>query len=85
MSSKFHQKISIEFQLIIFFKFQLDLSYNKIKKLPNNLTEWHRLEDGINLQGNPLHCDCESQWMLDDILNHLYAHTKHQHLLDELR
>ncbi|XP_063700464.1 leucine-rich repeats and immunoglobulin-like domains protein 2 [Culicoides brevitarsis] len=63
----------------------LDLSYNQIRKLPNNLTEWHRLEDGINLQGNPLHCDCESQWMLDDILNHLYAHTKHQHLLSDLR
>lgn len=65
--------------------FQLDLSYNKIQSLPNNLTEWHRLEDGIDLQGNPLHCDCESQWMLDKVLGHLYENQQHQRLLADLR
>lgn len=61
------------------------MSYNQIKRLPNNLTEWHQLEDGINLQGNPFRCDCDSQWMLDKVLSHLYENQQHQRLLDDLR
>ena len=64
---------------------RLDLSYNQLTSIPQNLTNWELLDDGIDLQGNPFSCTCDAQWMLDIILNQLYKNEKHQYLLADLK
>lgn len=64
---------------------RLDLSFNQLTIIPQNLTDWKTLEDGIDLQGNPISCSCDAQWMLDIILNQLYQNEKHQYLLANLK
>lgn len=64
---------------------QLDLSYNQLITIPRNLTDWSKVHEEINLQGNPLSCNCTDQWMLDQILNKLYENTDHQFLLIDLK
>lgn len=64
---------------------QLDLSYNQLITIPRNLTEWNHVREAIDLQGNPLSCNCADQWMLDQILNKLYANDEHQFLLIDLK
>lgn len=71
---------AFEFQLC-----KLDLSYNKIERIQQNFTEWTNIPNGINLQGNPFICNCEDQWMLDIILNYIYARRELQYLLLDLR
>lgn len=63
----------------------LDLSYNQLATISRNLTDWSRIKDGIDLQGNPFSCNCEDQWMLNDILYKLYDNTDHQFLLTDLK
>lgn len=63
----------------------LDLSYNKLEKIPQNLTDWSSLNDGIDLQGNPFSCNCEDQWMLEEILQKLYYEKDHQYFLMDLK
>ncbi|XP_070496883.1 carboxypeptidase N subunit 2-like [Chironomus tepperi] len=63
----------------------LDLSYNNLQTVPQNLTDWKNIENGVNLQGNPLLCSCEQQWILKDIMETLYSNPDHQELLLELR
>ncbi|XP_055713771.1 protein artichoke-like isoform X2 [Phlebotomus papatasi] len=64
---------------------KLDLSGNNLTKIPENLTNWSNLEDGIDFQDNPLDCSCSAQWMLDTVLNILYQRPEHQHYLSDLR
>lgn len=63
----------------------LDLSYNQLVTIPKNLTNWNSVQEGIDLQGNPFSCNCEDQWMLDQILNKLYINDEHQFLLIDLK
>lgn len=63
----------------------LDLSYNQLVTIPKNLTNWNNIKEGIDLQGNPFSCNCEDQWMLDQILNKLYINDEHQFLLIDLK
>lgn len=63
----------------------LDLSHNSLTTLPQNLTDWMKIDYGIDLQGNPLSCTCENQWMLESILHKLYYNDALQVLLMELR
>lgn len=63
----------------------LDLSYNQLVTIPRNLTNWNSIQDGIDFQGNPFSCECEDQWMLDQILNKLYINDEHQFLLIDLK
>jgi Leucine rich repeat len=63
----------------------LDLSWNQLTKIPMNLTDWSRIQEGIDLQGNPFECNCNDQWMLAEILNRLYANEMHQFLLSDLK
>lgn len=64
---------------------QLDLSYNQLITIPSNLTDWSKVREGIDIQGNPLSCNCADQWMLSQILNKLYANDDHQFLLIDLK
>lgn len=64
---------------------QLDLSFNQLTKLPRNLTVWHSVHEGIDLQGNPLSCYCEDQWMLQEILTKLMINEQYQFLLHNLK
>ena len=64
---------------------RLDLSFNQLTSIPQNLTDWKLLDDGIDLQGNPFSCSCDAQWMLDIILNQLYENEKLQYLLADLK
>lgn len=63
----------------------LDLSFNQLTEIPENLTDWSKIEEGIDLQGNPLDCSCSKGWMLTEILNRLYENDEHQFLLQELK
>lgn len=63
----------------------LDLSYNQLVTLPKHLTDWSKVQDGIDLQGNPLSCNCEDQWMIEEILNRLYDNEDHQYYLKDLK
>lgn len=63
----------------------LDLSYNNLSRIPESLTNWSAIDGVINLQGNPLICDCDSQWMVTEILTKLYEKPEHQYLLEDLR
>lgn len=63
----------------------LDLSHNSLTKIPRNLTEWGALPDGIDLQGNPLDCFCEDQWMLAEILIKLMLENELQYYLLDLK
>lgn len=62
----------------------LDLSYNQLATIPRNLTDWSKVQDGFDLQGNPLSCNCEDQWMTEEILNRLNDNYDHQFYLKEL-
>jgi len=61
---------------------QLDLSYNALSFLDEDLTHWESLESA-NLQGNPWDCTCRLQWVLDKVLPLIYNTS--QDLLYELR
>ncbi|KAK0180673.1 hypothetical protein PV327_003032 [Microctonus hyperodae] len=53
----------------------MDLSNNALKKISptmRGLQENNFFKYGFNLQGNPLICDCASQWMLNDFVPKLY-------------
>ncbi|CRL06217.1 CLUMA_CG019046, isoform A [Clunio marinus] len=63
----------------------LDLSYNQLMQIPKNLTDWSKIQEGIDLQGNPLACNCEDEWMIHDILEKLYSRLDHQFLLIDLK
>lgn len=46
---------------------------------------WTALNRGVDLQGNPIDCSCNSQWLLDYFIPMLYEHKENQHYLLELR
>jgi Leucine-rich repeat (LRR) protein len=60
----------------------LDLSYNAVSFLHEEVTNWESLESA-NLQGNPWDCTCRLQWVLDKVLPLMYKTS--QQLLYELR
>jgi hypothetical protein len=64
------------------FYLQLDLSYNALVFLHEEVTHWESLEEA-NLQGNPWDCTCRLQWVLDKVLHLTY--TTSPELLYELR
>jgi len=61
---------------------QLDLSYNALSFLHENVTHWESLESA-DLQGNPWDCTCRLQWVLEQVLPLMY--DTYQDLLYELR
>lgn len=63
----------------------LDLSYNKIERFPETLTNWTAVTGVVDLQGNPLSCHCADEWMVKEILGKLYKDPKLQYLLENLR
>lgn len=65
--------------------FQLDLSYNNLSSIPEQLTNWTKLTEGVDIQGNPFECSCSEQWMMDIILHQLYLNESQQHLLYNLK
>ncbi|KAJ8729890.1 hypothetical protein PYW07_016928 [Mythimna separata] len=62
----------------------LDISKNNLTYLPKSLVDWTAVSEGVNLQFNPWSCDCDMQWIVDELLPQMYA-TKHSRLLAELR
>lgn len=67
---------------IYFIIFQLNLSWNELTTLPENTFDWEKLEK-IDLQGNPWHCSCSMQWLLDKVVGKMYH--SNQELLQNLR
>lgn len=46
---------------------------------------WSALDRGVDLQGNPIDCTCDSQWMLDYFVPMLYKNRENHRYLMELR
>lgn len=61
---------------------QLDLSHNQLRWMPESLVSWNTLL-GVDLQGNPWHCDCALQWMLTRVVP--AAYRTDQTALEDLR
>lgn len=68
-----------------FLFYDLDLSYNELSNIPQSMTNWSLVSGIVNLQGNPISCHCEDEWMITEILNKLYEDEKSQYLLENLR
>ncbi|KAK2728057.1 leucine-rich repeat neuronal protein 2-like [Artemia franciscana] len=41
----------------------LDLSYNSLRKLSENMGSWDNIEE-LKIHGNPLYCGCDSLWFI---------------------
>ncbi|XP_031622929.1 carboxypeptidase N subunit 2-like [Contarinia nasturtii] len=63
----------------------LDLSYNNLKFIDHNWMNWSALDHGANLQGNPIECNCNMQWLVDFFVPLLYVNQENHHYLYELR
>ncbi|XP_017892407.1 SLIT and NTRK-like protein 4 [Ceratina calcarata] len=63
----------------------LDLSNNHLVFVSQKLIDHNGIKktNSINLQGNPFRCNCELQWMLNDLVPRLYS--SQPELLDDLR
>ncbi|KAJ8666869.1 hypothetical protein QAD02_008531 [Eretmocerus hayati] len=62
----------------------LDLRHNNLSQLqPNILSSGFKAKLGVDLAGNPFHCNCSLQWMLDDLIPWLYSVNRS--LLNDLR
>lgn len=64
---------------------KLNLSYNGLTKVPKDMVHWDRIEQGVNLQGNPFNCDCSMQWFLDVVIRGMLRHRELHTLFPELR
>ncbi|XP_053673643.1 tsukushi-like [Anopheles nili] len=64
---------------------KLDLSYNNLEKLPKDMARWLRIKDGVNLQGNPIKCDCSMQWFVDYVLSPMHSRPEMHILFLELK
>lgn len=63
----------------------LDLSYNNLKLIDHNWMNWSALDHGADFQGNPIHCECSSQWLIDFFVPLVYANPVNHHYLYDLR
>lgn len=63
----------------------LDLSYNGLTELNHNWANWSSIDRGIDFQGNPLSCGCQSQWIVDILVPLIYERVEQQHFMRELR
>lgn len=70
------------FPIFFVFASQLDLSYNSLNNIPENMVDWSAVPS-VDLQGNPWDCSCRLQWLLEVIVPKLYVHQPE--LLYELR
>ncbi|XP_039276507.1 leucine-rich repeat-containing protein 4B isoform X2 [Nilaparvata lugens] len=60
---------------------KLDLHHNGLRYLDSNLLgRWDLLED-VNIKGNPWVCECDNQWIVEDLIPKIRA-LKKDHLLD---
>ncbi|XP_058056759.1 insulin-like growth factor-binding protein complex acid labile subunit [Anopheles bellator] len=64
---------------------RLDLSYNGLQQIPEQLADWGKIKHGVNLQGNPINCNCSMQWMLDRLIPEMKRHRELHHLFTRLR
>uniref|UniRef100_A0A182QP22 LRRCT domain-containing protein n=1 Tax=Anopheles farauti TaxID=69004 RepID=A0A182QP22_9DIPT len=64
---------------------RLDLSYNGLQQFPRDMANWKTIKHGVNLQGNPINCNCTMQWLLDDVIPAMHTHRELHHLFENLR
>ncbi|XP_049278369.1 leucine-rich repeat neuronal protein 1-like [Anopheles funestus] len=64
---------------------RLDLSFNVLQQVPENMINWNRLEHGVDLQGNPINCNCSMQWLVDRVIPAMHARRELHKLFPKLR
>uniref|UniRef100_A0AAG5DFP8 LRRCT domain-containing protein n=1 Tax=Anopheles atroparvus TaxID=41427 RepID=A0AAG5DFP8_ANOAO len=64
---------------------KLDLSYNGLQQVHENIVHWNRIKHGVNLQGNPFRCDCSMQWFLDRVISEMLSDRELHALFPDLR
>uniref|UniRef100_A0A7E4W7C1 LRRCT domain-containing protein n=1 Tax=Panagrellus redivivus TaxID=6233 RepID=A0A7E4W7C1_PANRE len=53
---------------------ELYLSYCNFSKLPSDLLDWTKVES-LEINGNPLACDCTMDWLINDQSLHLFKNS----------
>uniref|UniRef100_A0A182MPE7 LRRCT domain-containing protein n=1 Tax=Anopheles culicifacies TaxID=139723 RepID=A0A182MPE7_9DIPT len=64
---------------------RLDLSYNALQQVPENMVNWNQIEQGVNLQGNPINCACSMQWLVDRVIPAMHSKRELHKLFPNLR
>ncbi|XP_050072365.1 leucine-rich repeat neuronal protein 1-like, partial [Anopheles maculipalpis] len=64
---------------------RLDLSYNALQQVPEDMISWNLIEHGVDLQGNPINCNCSMQWLVDKVIPVMHSHRELHKLFPELR
>uniref|UniRef100_A0A182SA49 LRRCT domain-containing protein n=1 Tax=Anopheles maculatus TaxID=74869 RepID=A0A182SA49_9DIPT len=64
---------------------RLDLSYNVLQQVPEDMINWKQIEQGVDLQGNPINCNCSMQWLVNKVIPAMHSHPELHKLFPELR
>ncbi|XP_035907216.1 leucine-rich repeat neuronal protein 1-like [Anopheles stephensi] len=64
---------------------RLDLSYNALQQVPEDMINWKAIKQGVDLQGNPINCNCSMQWLVDKVIPAMHSHRELHKLFPELR
>ncbi|XP_053661743.1 leucine-rich repeat-containing protein 15-like [Anopheles marshallii] len=64
---------------------RLDLSYNALQQVPENMAHWQQIEHGVDLQGNPINCNCSMQWLADRVIPAMHSRPELHKLFPMLR
>uniref|UniRef100_A0A182WGK9 LRRCT domain-containing protein n=1 Tax=Anopheles minimus TaxID=112268 RepID=A0A182WGK9_9DIPT len=64
---------------------RLDLSYNALQQVPESMVNWKQIEQGVDLQGNPINCNCSMQWLVDRVIPAMHSQRELHKLFPKLR
>uniref|UniRef100_A0A182PUI3 LRRCT domain-containing protein n=1 Tax=Anopheles epiroticus TaxID=199890 RepID=A0A182PUI3_9DIPT len=63
---------------------RLDLSYNALQQVPEDMVHWRRLTEGVDLQGNPINCNCSMQWFVGKVIPLMHSRPELHSLFPQL-
>uniref|UniRef100_A0A182Y0Q5 LRRCT domain-containing protein n=1 Tax=Anopheles stephensi TaxID=30069 RepID=A0A182Y0Q5_ANOST len=60
-------------------------NYNALQQVPEDMINWKAIKQGVDLQGNPINCNCSMQWLVDKVIPAMHSHRELHKLFPELR
>ncbi|XP_040161510.1 leucine-rich repeat neuronal protein 2-like [Anopheles arabiensis] len=64
---------------------RLDLSYNALQQVPEDMVHWKQITQGVDLQGNPFNCNCSMQWFVSKVIPAMHSNRELHKLFPKLR